>query len=225
MIGAARDRFGTSLIAVGDLDGDNRTELAVGATQSEWTNERPAAGPGFVRLCRGSFGEALWQTAGPEGDKWFGRTLRGPFGGDATSAEAVIYVASDHGLNVIGLLSGDLLTRVPSLAYEPLFDLDADGWPEVLSLRPPGPEGYGPRLLWDVVSPASGNVLCWMDLRELVPHGIGELEDFAVVPDRGGDGRPDLLVALSWGTGDESCSGCIALVSVPDQRVLWRREL
>ena len=69
------DGFGSSLCALGDVDGDGWAELAVGAVQDGLDRDLVPRHPGYVSLVSTKDGAALWKASGREEDRRFGATL------------------------------------------------------------------------------------------------------------------------------------------------------
>jgi len=145
------DGLGYSMARLGDVDGDGRGELLIGAPQSDWLGHY--AGPGYVRLQSCTGGETLAVLSGARTGDQFGWSVAvvGDRDGDgiddfSVGAPASVAVVREGTLDRRGtvyLFSGatrELLLAREGLALNDQFgqnvtllgDLDGDGSREVL---------------------------------------------------------------------------------------------
>ncbi len=102
---AANEQFGAAVAVLGDLDGDGRSEFAVGAPFG-------AAGAGAVRVYAGSDAHLVWQATGTGANSRFGASLAvlDDWNGDGV-AELVVgawsaNVPGASGAGIVRVLSG-----------------------------------------------------------------------------------------------------------------------
>jgi len=190
------DYFGYSAAALGDVNGDDVGDFAVGAHQNENDMPRPAplAGAGYVRVFSGADGSELY-------------TLR-PSGG------AKIDGADDHfghACAALGDLDGDGASEIAVGAY--LFDA-ADDDP-------------------DSVDENTGVVFVFSGRTGELVHRLGGLEwgdrlGYALcsLPDRDGDGRPELVAGVQKTETREGVinAGCVQVVSTATWEPLQRTD-
>ena len=69
-----QSQFGISVAGVGDIDGDGRSEVLVGA----WVDDTPGIGAGRAFLYDGATGSLLHTFDGPADFDWFGYSVAGP---------------------------------------------------------------------------------------------------------------------------------------------------
>lgn len=131
--------FGRAVVAIGDVDGDGTTDLAIGAPR----HSAAATASGSIRLVSGASGSTLWTTAGPVANARLGSSLAalGDIDGDgipdlASTAPGVAQVF------VLSGLTGTTLSVSIEPAIEPFprvasaGDVDSDGVPDVAIGRP-----------------------------------------------------------------------------------------
>ncbi len=130
---AAGFSFGRALAAIGDVDGDGITELAIGAPSHSATTN----GIGLVRLVSGATGSPLWTIVGSIKDSRLGAALSqlGDVDGDGIPDVA----ASAPGISTVFVLSGasgaslGAISVAPSLVQLELCaagDVDGNGFPD-----------------------------------------------------------------------------------------------
>jgi len=219
---AAGDRFGQALAGVGDLDGDGRPELAVGAPGSD----AGGSSAGELTVFSGADGEPLWRVTGGSWDQ-LGRAVcaAGDVDGDGSPDLAVGVPFSDAGAfngGAVYVLSGRNGGRLRSMLGEGIgdqlgfalaggTDADLDGVPDLLCVAP-GAENASliDAGAAELRSGADGRVLTRVYGREDAAYLAAA--DF--LGDLDGDGRPELLVgAASAGTAQQ---GRVRVVSGAD---------
>lgn len=146
---AAGSSFGLAVAAIGDVDGDGITELAIGAPFH--------GGPGFsmgsmglVRTVSGATGSALWTLVGPIKDARFGSGLCAI--GDVDGDGVPDVMATAPGIGTLFVLSGATGATLGMSVSSPALeigiggagDVDHDGTPDVAVGIPftPGPGGF-----------------------------------------------------------------------------------
>ncbi len=209
---AADDRFGAALSRAGDIDGDGREDLLLGAAFAGPTG---AAQSGAVLVFSGATATQILRVDGQPGDLGFGRSVAraGDLDGDGVSDILVgAPFAVPSGLANVGSAfvysgaTGNLLRRMDGLESSSWFgysvagpgDVDADGTPDLLVGAPfAAPNSsfiVGSAL---VFSGASGNSIRRFD---------GDSRDLdlgfslAGAGDVDADGRPDLIVGALNGS-------------------------
>ena len=147
---AAHDFFGHAACGVGDVDGDNRMDVAVGAIQSSFTGVE--TGPGYVRVFSGASGALLYEFTGDLPRDQFGFSLAGVGDVNADGHDDLL-VGAPSGFS-IGLANtgrpgyarlfsgrdgsilcefvGDAPDDLFGVGVAPLADLDADGLDEII---------------------------------------------------------------------------------------------
>ena len=180
--------FGAALANAGDLDGDGRDEILVGAPSPD------GEGPGFVRLFDGAAGVPAWEASGAAAGDGFGSALAkvGDLDGDGVADLAVGAPGTAGGeagyVRVLSGASGAVLREFPGAggrfgaALAPAGDADGDGVPD-LAVGAPGLNRV------DVLSGANGLLLRRF---EAFSGEFGAA--LANLGDRDGDGHDDLLV-------------------------------
>lgn len=141
---AAQDLFGTSILGVGDFDGDGVGDFAVGATQR---NASPAK-PGYVDIRSGATGGLIRRILGLPTEKWFGCSLAllDDLDGDGKGDLAVgapLSVSNGVTVGVVAVVSpatGLRIATVPGTEVDSQFgysvssagDVDRDGHADLL---------------------------------------------------------------------------------------------
>ncbi|MCB9898487.1 MAG: FG-GAP repeat protein [Planctomycetes bacterium] len=213
------DRFGAALVAPGDVDGDGRADLAVGASGRDGV--QPSAGR--VSLLS-SDGALLWQLEGDEAFARLGSALAsaGDVDGDGVPDVAAGEPSGAGGkgrLCVLSGVDGALLLQVDGAAQGDRFgsslagvgDVDRDGVPDLLVGAPDSDAGGTNAGRACVLSGADGSELAaWQgetfDLFGLSVAAAGDVDL---------DGVPDVLVGAPFDDGGAFNGG--ALVVLPGQ--------
>jgi len=147
---ASHDAFGHAVCAAGDVDGDGRMDVAVGAIQSTYTGVE--TGPGYVRVFSGASGALLYEVSGdlPRDQLGFALACAGDVNQDG---HADLLVGAPSGFSIglantgrpgyVRLFSGrdgSVLLELEGHAPDDLFgvgvarlrDLDGDGHGELI---------------------------------------------------------------------------------------------
>lgn len=210
---SAHDRFGRSVCAPGDLDGDGWVDLVIAAPGDSGRQVRAFAGidGGFLFALGGSnadgFGAFVVDTGDLDGDGVGDFAVSAPVGGYAK-----IYSGATRALirrmpyARATSASDGKLARVP--------DTDGDGYDE-LAVGLPGAAGSAVCLH----SGADG-AMRWMVI-ERVPHSLGT--SVASAGDVDGDGVADVVVGAPRGDG-VSLRGAVIVLSGVDGSELHRFE-
>ncbi|HEX5043607.1 MAG TPA: FG-GAP-like repeat-containing protein [Candidatus Polarisedimenticolaceae bacterium] len=210
------DYFGWAMAAVGDIDGDGVSDLAVGAVNEDhmgWD-------VGMVVLYSGADRRALWYSPSTEQLGYLGRSLAGSADLDGDGVRDIL--AGCPGWNAVRLLSGadgHEFARcvdpggggVGQYHVASLGDLDGDGVPEIAAGSPTNNErvhhqGKVPVFRYDR---GTGGCTLLLQLWDTVAEGayydnLGT--SVAGVGDLTGDGIPDIGAGQPGddpGTGDE----------------------
>lgn len=134
------DGFGDTMFAVGDLDGDDVPDFAVGAWYADLFGEAATNRLEYVRVYSGRDGELLRHADAPEAFDGFGSWLRaaGDVDGDGCGDVAVGTQCSPMWANarpdtqVVSGATGDVLDEYRGLVEGPTVDLNGDGMHELL---------------------------------------------------------------------------------------------
>ena len=189
-------RFGMSICALDDVDGDGVRDFAVGAPAAL---RGPALAPkesvravptvdhfrGLVFVFSGETLQPLWRIEGPADERLFGHTLRrldGDVDGDG-ARELLVGCERSPFVYVVSPVSGEVLARVEGPAA-PVEDVDGDGVAE-LAIQADG----------EVEIRSVGG-----ERRESIPTDAG-LTVVDAVGDLDGDGSIDLLLRRDQGDG------------------------
>jgi FG-GAP repeat protein len=225
------DLFGTSVAGLGDVDGDGRGDLAVGAH----SKDANGADSGAVYVYSGATGAQLFRIlGGVAGDQFgFAVAAAGDVNGDGTPDLLVGARGEDVGgpnagaALVLSGLNGSLIHRIEGRAAHDLFggalcslgDLDGDLSPEF---------AVGAR--WsDANGESSGSVEIFRgsdgaSLFKLDGIAAGSLfgSSVACAGDLDGDGLNDLLVGSPGSDLFGSNSGCVSAFSGANGTELYR---
>lgn len=194
----AGDLLGTSLAALGDVDGDTRADFAVGAT-------RGSTGVGYVRIVSGAGGATLRTFVGTSVNDRFGVSLAAigdldldgvtdlAIGAErsdvaATDAGSVLVISSATGTTLRSWFGATALDEFGH-AVAGVGDLSADGVPDVLvgAWNADAGSGFLPGSV-SLISGANGSVLgLWSGITADDHLGKG----LAGLGDVNGDGVPD----------------------------------
>jgi hypothetical protein len=197
---AAGDYFGRALAGAGDVDGDGRPDLIVGAPGASVS----AAGAGRVRVIRGADGLTLYAFDGASAGDALGSAVAGAGDVNGDGYADVLVGAPGAGGNqglaevysgfngaVLHELAGQAAGERLGAAVAGAGDVDGDGFDDV-AVGVPGSAQAGPGAgVVRLVSGATG-----ADIRILTgPEPYGAFGSaVAGVGDVDGDGRPDLAV-------------------------------
>ena len=221
---SAGDQFGYAVAPVGDVDGDGRADLLVGAP----ADDLAAANAGAARLFSGTSGALLWQGLGAAASDAFGTTVAGAgdVDGDGVPDLLVGAPTNDAGGSNAGqvlLVSGAdgalLHTYTGAVALGGLGraiagvgDVDGDGVPDVALAAPydasvPA-EGIG-RVF--VHSGADGSLLLGLGGDDPADGAVGY--SVAAAGDVDADGFADVAVGASDANGNGAASGAVWIFS------------
>lgn len=222
----AGDRFGSALAALGDVDGDGRGDLAVGAPHADVG----APNGGVLRVLSGATGRVLATAAGDDSNDRLGAALAAAGDHDGDGLMDVLVgapmgsPASGEVRVVRGVDGATLRTYAGSAAGERfgaalagLGDLDGDGIPD---LAVGAPEA-------DAAGSSSGRVVLLSGrsgalLREHVGAAWDRFGTSIASPgDLDGDGRADLLVGAPFSDGGGFNAGSVLAFSGADGSLLF----
>lgn len=216
--------FGNAVCAVGDVDGDGRGDVAVGA---RYTNG-VGSDSGAVYVYSGDDGALLRTFAGAAANHWYGWSVAGAgdVNGDGCPDLAIGVVGWDEpGLNDCGALelrslcTGALIRRIPGIdATEAVGwsvagggDLDGDGVFDVLA-GVPGGDFDGIWLSGGVRAYSGANGALLRSFAGAASHSFCG-EACAIVGDTDGDGTPDVAVGSPGQPAASPCGGTAELYS------------
>ena len=198
--------FGASVAAVGDLDGDGVTELAVGHPgyslkrgRVELFDGATFAGIGSVQ--KGIFGERMGESMAPVGDldgDGYGELLVGAPSNDVPVTDAgAAYLVSPKLGTILHDFSGTQSGEAHGMSVASAGDLDGDGLDELL-VGSPTHDGPGGEDAGRVVLYRGSDLTAWRTFR-----GVGEGERLGAAlgagADLDGDGVGDLVLgAPGW---------------------------
>ncbi len=203
--------FGTSVAAVGDVNGDGYADFAIG---------EPGTTNGSVYVYSGQDGSVIHTLAGAESGAQFGFSAAGAgdlngdgrmdiLVGEPTAAaggtnRGKAYVYSGATGSVILTISGTVTNAKLGYAVAGGGDLNRDGKPDVVAGAPFNPGGGSNRGKVFVFSGADGSTLYSVEGKEdnaLLGFAVGAGMDF------NRDGRADFLVGEPVGNGGSTDSG------------------
>lgn len=222
---APGDRFGAALAGIGDVDGDGRADLAVGAPRAS----AGAQQAGLVRVHSGSDGRELWRVLGTSAYEGFGSALAGAGDvdldgvpdflvgaprGNPPSGSAFVLSGADGSVlwSWSGLAGGD---RYGDAVAGP-GDADGDGWPDLAIGAPYDDVGGLNAGRVELRSGRTGALLLQLSGQPFDLLGSA----LASPGDVDGDGRADLLVGAPLSDEKSFNAGKALLVSGRDGAVL-----
>ncbi|MCA8980759.1 MAG: FG-GAP repeat protein [Planctomycetes bacterium] len=225
------DLFGTSVTGLGDLDGDGRDDLAVGA----YAKDANGTDSGAVYVFSGATGAQLFRFLGGSAGDHFGYAVAaaGDVNGDGTPDLLVGSRGEDLGgpnagaALVLSGANGSLIHRVEGQAAHDLFgsavcslgDLDGDGLPEfAVGARWNDTNGENAGCV-GVFRGSDGSQLIQLD-----GLAAGNLfgSSLACAGDLNGDGLNELLVGSPGADLFGSNSGCVQAFSGANGAELFR---
>ena len=225
------DLFGTSVTGLGDLDGDGRDDLAVGAH----AKDANGIDSGAVYVFSGATGAQLFRFLGGVAGDQFGYAVAaaGDVNGDGTPDLLIGSRGDDVGGSnagaalVLSGLNGSLIHRIEGRAAHDLFggalcsvgDLDGDGSPEfAVGARWSDANGESAGSV-EVLRGSDGTSLI-----QLTGLAAGSLfgSSLACAGDLDGDGLNELLVGSPGSDLFGSNSGCVQAFSGANGAELFR---